>query len=100
MKRRLDMDRLTVRTRPEVVYSASGPCVVTIWCLPNLEVEQDEKEEFSHVYVGTSMDTATVELGTPLPEDHPVDIPLEAGETLYASTTDYAYLGYVAVSEG
>jgi hypothetical protein len=34
-----------------------------------------------------------------LPEDHPVDVPLAAGETLYAVTTDYAYLGYVAVSE-
>jgi hypothetical protein len=100
MKRRLDLDRMTVRDRPAAAYTAEVPCVVTIWCLPNLEVEQDEKAEFSHVYVGLSMDTATVEHGTPLPEDHPVDIPLAQGETLYASTTDYAYLGYVAVSEG
>lgn len=100
MKRRLDMSRMFVDDAPKPVYTAAEPCVVTLWCLPNLEVEQDEKAEFSHVYVGTVQEQTTVADGMPLPEDHPVDVPLAAGETLYAVTTDYSYLGYVAVSEG
>jgi hypothetical protein len=99
MKRRLDMDRMFVDDSPKPMYTATTNCVVTVWCLPNLEVEQDEKAEFSHVYMGFSADSTTVDHGTPLPEDHPVDVPLEQGETLYAVTTDYAYLGYVAVSQ-
>lgn len=99
MKKRLEMDRMFVDCAPKPVYTATANCVVTIWCLPNLEVEQDEKAEFSHIYVGFSADTATVDHGIPLPEDHPIDVPLAQGETLYAVTTDYAYLGYVAVSE-
>jgi hypothetical protein len=99
MKKRLEMDRMFVDCAPKPAYTATAACVVTIWCLPNLEVEQDEKAEFSHIYVGFSPEATTVDHGTPLPEDHPVDVPLAAGETIYAVTTDYAYLGYVAVSE-
>jgi hypothetical protein len=99
MKKRLEMDRMHVDDSTKPVYIAAANCVVTIWCLPNLEVEQDEKAEFSHIYVGFSPEATTVDHGTPLPEDHPVDVPLAAGETIYAVTTDYAYLGYVAVSE-
>jgi hypothetical protein len=99
MKRRLDMDRLFVDDAPKPVYTAAEPCIVTIWCLPNLEVEQDEKAEFSHIYVGFSVAETTVDHATPLPEDHPMDVPLATGETLFAVTTDYAYLGYVATSQ-
>jgi hypothetical protein len=99
MKRRADFGRLHVDGAAKPIYRAEFPCVVTLWCLPNLELEIDESTVFSHVFVTTILEECTVSDAMPLPEDHPVDFPLEPGETLYAVTSDMASLGYVAVAE-
>ena len=52
MKRRLDMDRMFVDDAPKPVYTATEPCIITLWCLPNLEVEQDERGQLGHVAAG------------------------------------------------
>jgi hypothetical protein len=99
MKKRIEMDRRYVNDAPVVVFTAANPCMVSMWCLPNLELEEDEPAEFSHVFVSTNRELCTVSDAMPLPEDHPVEVPLAAGETLYAVTADMAYMGYVAYLE-
>jgi hypothetical protein len=99
MKRRADFSRMHVDGSAQLVYRAEAPCTVTLWCLPNLELETDESTTFSHVFVTTILEQCTVSDAMPLPEDHPVDFPLDAGESLYAVTSDMASLGYVAVFE-
>jgi hypothetical protein len=100
MKRRLDFDRVFVTDAPVPVYTATMPCTVTAWVISDDHLEQDTEHKLTRCYLQVNDPASlSITMGVPMSFDHPTDVVLAAGETLYAVTTDMAYLGYHAMSE-
>ena len=96
MERDQKLGRLYVTSAPEAIYTAVGKCLLKVWVNSKLYTDQQAKNA-SVVLIGFSREKLDVFDGVFLPFDQPIDVQLDAGETLYALTFNEAFLGYSVV---
>jgi len=75
----------------QFVYKASTKTIVQMWLLHTIPGKQLSTDVMFH----TDITKATLAAGIPLPNNGTViDVYLNAGESIYAATDDYAIIGF------
>lgn len=77
------------------VYTARVPTILQVWVVSKLYEDTRERAS-TQTQITLDKSKCSVHQGVPLPMDHPVDIQLKPGQTLYATTYSLSRVGYSA----
>lgn len=86
--------RLMVTASPSEMFTAERHCRVEFWVPAIISAEQFDQDA-SVVFFSLREDECTVEQGTPVLFDSVIHVVLDAGETIWAVTSNMAYAGFV-----
>lgn len=75
------------------VYTARVPLTIQVWVVSRLYEDTRERAS-TQTQITLDKSKCMVHLGTPLPMDHPVDVEMQPGQTLYATTYSLSRIGY------
>jgi len=83
--------RALVIAEPQALYTAQDMCTITFWVV---SAPVDDQEPTT-VYLGTSKESASFNVGTPLEKATKYVAELNAGDTLWVITPDIAQMGFM-----
>ncbi len=75
------------------VFTARVACTIQVWVVSRLYEDTRERAS-TQTQITLDRDKCMVHLGTPLPMDSPIDVEMQPGQTLYATTYSLSRIGY------